>query len=482
MLRSQDRQAAYEKACQEKSNLIRKTEHENMKHGRRRNRDLQAFRAALTTLQSLVDDLDFLKSSYHHEVMEGEDELWNGVLDKIAFVARAKMDVHDKVSSKSNDPSLEPLLHPIMNTVEDGAPFGDGTILNALAPLSLMSTPKSPQPALSRTPSRTPRRLQTPPSREIGGLPDSQSSPLGVPTQFDGLSQDKKGQNGTANTDRPDSAKDRRSFFGRLFKPSTDNLRTPGVGSSGPATSLTRHGRHHSQQSIASTAETYTEDSEVDDATDSRRRERNERVLMGRSVPSAKRGDAVKPGEKKLMPRVHVHAPIPNPRRTTSSPSVGGRQGRDQRELSVIEDDEAEDSRDSAVEGVAMLEGGAENGRIDDMEQGEIAETGSESLISDTSAMVIDASPTSAPASLGSRGVRDEKEGTGSPSNRIPEITSQSSATDFDQSSAKEQRLTDDPERDHGDQDQEMPSAPPSPSLEHELETIRDNSRRKASA
>lgn len=56
----------------------------------------------MTTLQSLVDDLDFLKSSYHHEVMEGEDELWNGVLDKTAFVARAKMDVYDKVSCESD--------------------------------------------------------------------------------------------------------------------------------------------------------------------------------------------------------------------------------------------------------------------------------------------------------------------------------------------------------------------------------------------
>lgn len=105
-----------------------------------------------------MDDLDFLKSSYHHEVMEAEDELWNGVLDKMAFVARAKMDVHDKVScefalecsfrflqnevltssckytAKSNDPSLEPLLNPVTNTIEEHAPFPEGTILNTLTP------------------------------------------------------------------------------------------------------------------------------------------------------------------------------------------------------------------------------------------------------------------------------------------------------------------------------------------------------------
>lgn len=63
--------------------------------------DLQAFRSALSTLQSLVDDLDRLKSSYHHEVMDAEDELWNSVLDRIALVEREKMKIHDKISGES---------------------------------------------------------------------------------------------------------------------------------------------------------------------------------------------------------------------------------------------------------------------------------------------------------------------------------------------------------------------------------------------
>ena len=47
-----------------------------------------------------MDDLDRLKSSYHHEVMDAEDELWNSVLDRIALVEREKMKVHDKISGE----------------------------------------------------------------------------------------------------------------------------------------------------------------------------------------------------------------------------------------------------------------------------------------------------------------------------------------------------------------------------------------------
>jgi hypothetical protein len=154
-----------------------------------------------------------------------------------------------------------------------------------------MSTPKTPQAALSRTPGR----MQTPPSRELGGLSESKSSA----NQFDGVSLGKNVQGGVPYTDHSNTPPEQRSFFGRLFKPSTDNLRTSGANYSVPAPSLSRHGRHHSQQSIASTAETYTEDSEVDDATNSRRRERNKRVLMGRSVASSKRDEAARTKDKK---------------------------------------------------------------------------------------------------------------------------------------------------------------------------------------
>lgn len=100
----QDRQVQYDKSCAVKSAEIRKTEADNIKHGRKKKRgefnfhrrplpltlipspvdtlpngnvstDLQQFRAALTALQQQVDDLDYLKGTYHQEVMEAEDEV-----------------------------------------------------------------------------------------------------------------------------------------------------------------------------------------------------------------------------------------------------------------------------------------------------------------------------------------------------------------------------------------------------------------------
>lgn len=78
--------------------------------------DLQQFRAALVALQQQVDDLDGLKGSHYQEILEAEDEvriipltphghwlkdllqLWSGVLAKTVFVARAEMDVYDKIA------------------------------------------------------------------------------------------------------------------------------------------------------------------------------------------------------------------------------------------------------------------------------------------------------------------------------------------------------------------------------------------------
>lgn len=78
--------------------------------------DLQQFRAALVALQQQVDDLDCLKGSHYQEILEAEDEvripplsstgtwlrdslqLWSGVLAKTVFVARAEMDVYDKIA------------------------------------------------------------------------------------------------------------------------------------------------------------------------------------------------------------------------------------------------------------------------------------------------------------------------------------------------------------------------------------------------
>ncbi|EIW66623.1 hypothetical protein TREMEDRAFT_15956, partial [Tremella mesenterica DSM 1558] len=149
-----DRLASYEKALHEQSTKIRKTEAENLKVGRRRKRDLQSFRLALAELQSQVDELDALKAGYHEEVLEGEDEIWDTVLHKVAFVVRSQLDFYDKLSGKASDPILEPLVMSIPDPFDTyGPPKEDGQIFSVLAPLGLLdsSVPQSPNPNLTRT-------------------------------------------------------------------------------------------------------------------------------------------------------------------------------------------------------------------------------------------------------------------------------------------------------------------------------------------
>lgn len=80
-----DRLASYEKRLSEQSAKIRKTEHENLRTGRRRKRDLDGFRAALAELQRQVEELDGVKMGYHEEVLEGEDEVSCDACDLTTF-------------------------------------------------------------------------------------------------------------------------------------------------------------------------------------------------------------------------------------------------------------------------------------------------------------------------------------------------------------------------------------------------------------
>ena len=45
--------------------------------------DLQSFREALAVLQRQVDELDELKASHYHEIIEHEEEIWNVVQSKV---------------------------------------------------------------------------------------------------------------------------------------------------------------------------------------------------------------------------------------------------------------------------------------------------------------------------------------------------------------------------------------------------------------
>ncbi|GHJ84094.1 hypothetical protein NliqN6_0496 [Naganishia liquefaciens] len=430
-----DRQAAYEKACQEKSHMIRRTEHDNMSHGRRRKRDLQAFRSALSTLQSLVDDLDRLKSSYHHEVMDAEDELWNSVLDRIALVEREKMNVHDKISAKSTDPSLRPLLDAKPDLVASDVGLEDGTIFSVLSPLNLMSTPKSPHPGLSRTPDRV--VTPTPQEKHAGEAERSQAE--------------------SGNTSNANNTK-RRSFFGRLFQPSTENLVT--AKRTAPRMP-TRHARQMSQQSLASTADTYGEVLERQDldaaTTDSARRLREQQALMGREISKSPKRSNGSRRESANETRRSIHAPLPNPRRASSG-NIKRASTTDQRELSVIEDEGSHDKQ-SGDEGdeAALLVSENETPMIFDTF--DVAASKEDSNPQDLT-LVTNASATLTehPAPPG--------QGDG-PESSLPPISedpSRPSSTNIQPDSEEARKI---------------PTAPPSPSLEHELEIMGGDKARK---
>lgn len=92
-----ERRSMFDAAIREKGAQIRKTEVEQLRRGRAR-RDLGDFRRALGELQRQVDEMDDVKVQYYREVLEGEHELWNTVLDKTAFAMKAQLDVADKIA------------------------------------------------------------------------------------------------------------------------------------------------------------------------------------------------------------------------------------------------------------------------------------------------------------------------------------------------------------------------------------------------
>lgn len=93
-----ERSASYERALKEKSHIIRDTELRSMN---RKERNLQSFREALSVLQRQVDDLDELKVSHYHEIIEHEEEVWNVVQSKVCVAVRSTMDVFDKFTAKA---------------------------------------------------------------------------------------------------------------------------------------------------------------------------------------------------------------------------------------------------------------------------------------------------------------------------------------------------------------------------------------------
>ncbi|ORY27456.1 hypothetical protein BCR39DRAFT_538086 [Naematelia encephala] len=198
-----DRLVAYEKRLTEQSARIKKTEAENLRVGRRRKRDLQSFRQALAELQRQVDELDGLKATYHEEVLEGEDETWDKVLGKVAFVVRSQLDFYEKIAGKASDPIIEPLVMSIPDPFDSyGPPKEEGQIFSVLAPLGILdSSPQSPTPNLTRT---QPSPAQSSPDQLPPGMilpfPTSSASPARAETSTVSV----VGQNGWSDEDERD--------------------------------------------------------------------------------------------------------------------------------------------------------------------------------------------------------------------------------------------------------------------------------------
>jgi hypothetical protein len=148
------RSAVYEQALVEKSRIIRQTEAENMKAARRKQRDLSTFRATLAILQGQVDELDRVKRDYYESALEYEEKTWDLVLEKISQVVRSSLDVYDRITTKSSDPVLEPLLQAVPDPFDLYPTKAEDQIFSILPPLgilnsnssSLSSSPKTSAP------------------------------------------------------------------------------------------------------------------------------------------------------------------------------------------------------------------------------------------------------------------------------------------------------------------------------------------------
>lgn len=304
-----------------------------------------------------------------------------------------------------------------------------------------MSTPKSPHPALSRTPDRV---STSTPQERIGTRATETAATADQPV--DGINAE-SAKTLSLDTSSANNAK-RRSFFGRLFQPSTENLTTPNSKRAPPRTP-SRHARQTSQQSLAST-ETYGEVLERDGAAAvdvSERKLREQQALMGREVLEGLKQPDEDEGNSKHGGSRSIHAPIPNPRRASGGVSARA-QTKDRRELSVIEDEGVNDDK-SGDEGAerknmnvdedtpilpSSTEGKSEYGNFDAAQEASLPTEATET-----------------PTAVG----EPDTVGPIAP----PELEAQGPPVPDQNDPVQEE-------------ERKIPTAPPSPSLEHELEVM----------
>ncbi|CAG8483419.1 11614_t:CDS:2 [Paraglomus brasilianum] len=99
---------SYDKTLVEMSKRIKETEAENLRIGRKKQRDLAQFRKALRDLTQQVEQMDQLKSEYYHQTLDHEQNNLNFILSKVATIVRAEVDIHERIYTKGlADPLLE---------------------------------------------------------------------------------------------------------------------------------------------------------------------------------------------------------------------------------------------------------------------------------------------------------------------------------------------------------------------------------------
>ncbi|KAF0343289.1 hypothetical protein F8M41_016025 [Gigaspora margarita] len=101
----------YDKSLAEMSKRIKETEAENLRSGRKRQRDLSQFRRALQDLTRQVEELDRLKTDYYRQTLDTEQNNLNYILSKVSTVIKAEVDIYERISSKGvADPILEGMI------------------------------------------------------------------------------------------------------------------------------------------------------------------------------------------------------------------------------------------------------------------------------------------------------------------------------------------------------------------------------------
>jgi len=101
--------------------------------------------------QQQVAELDRLKAEYYSEVLLHEEETWDMVMGKVSLVVRSSLEVYDRISAKSSDSSLEPLLQSIPDPFESYGPQKDEDQIYSILPVGILnrSATSSPSPAKS---------------------------------------------------------------------------------------------------------------------------------------------------------------------------------------------------------------------------------------------------------------------------------------------------------------------------------------------